>query len=520
MTAGWKTSPLRSVLLWSRRVLLWIGSTWVGVALLAGMAIYMSLASTVPVPLARALRITLFSLSESVQVELYDNWGFVAACVVLCVNLAVATVVRVRLCWRNAGAWCCHLGLIVLAVGSLWYNYRAVKGDNVTLRDRGAWSPIRHVYREDSHAVYVQRSDAAEPFQTPLKGLIPRGKPRDLLVAIAGGPGVEVRATRFLPSARMVSRWEEASPNRVPAVRLRIADGEETGTLVLSPSLPEHRQFGGSGYVMVYHAGMSKQALAKVIAPADPNQGPRMPHELALILAGPDIDPTLAVVRPDGTRWHGKLQVGKTLAVPLAKRTVRIEPLRFFQRAARVYEVAASHDEPVHPGHEHGPMHPPAPALRVDVTVGAWKRTTYVPFAAYQHLAPPQMMDLPGNRAIWLSFSREQVALPATLNVRRAEYQTYPASGIPKDYRCEVEIVSGGVRRAETLSLNHPVHVGAFQFSQGSWAENPHHPTRIFLTAATRPGLWAIWAGCALICLGMPIAFYVKPLLMKRRSGS
>jgi hypothetical protein len=142
-----------------------------------------------------------------------------------------------------------------------------------------------------------------------------------------------------------------------------------------------------------------------------------------------------------------------------------------------------------------------------------------VPFAAYEHLAPPQMIDLPGNRAVWLTFSRERIALPATLHVRRAEYQTYPASGIPKDYRCEVQIVSGGVRRSETLSLNNPVHVGAFQFSQGSWAADPHDPTQIFLIAATRPGLWAIWTGCILICLGFPIAFYVKPLLMRGRPG-
>jgi len=507
MKAAWKTSPVG-------RTLLAIGSIYLGVGLLAALTVYLSLASTVPVWLARTLGVELFSPGESVQTELYDNPGFVGACIALCVNLLVATVVRIPLRLRNAGAWCCHLGLIVLAGASLWYNHQTIKGDSVTIRDRTGWSPIRHVYRGQTYAVYVQAADDPQARQTPLKGLIPRGAPRDLDVAIQAGKGVEVRATRFLPGARVVARWGDVSPNRVPAVQLRVIDGDEAGTIVLSPSLPQHRQLGGRGYVFVYHAGLTPEALARVISPGDPNQGPGMPHDLALILTGSKIPPTLAVVRPNGSRWHGRLEVGQTLDVPLAGRTIRVEPVRFLAHAARLYELEGDD------GGDHAHAHePPGAAVRLELAVGPWKRTTYVRFAAYQHLAPPQLIDLPGNRGLWVTFSRERVALPATLQVARAEYQTYPASGIPKDYRCDVEIVSGGMRRRETLSLNNPVHVGAFQVSQGSWARDPHRPTRIFLSAATRPGLWAIWTGCVLICLGLPVAFYVKPLLARRRSA-
>jgi len=502
MNAAWRTSPIR-------KVLLRVGSTWVGVALLAVLAVYMSLASTVPKQLAAVLGVVLRAGGESVHVELYRHWPFVAACIALCLNLAVATVVRVPLRWRSLGAWCSHLGVMVLAGGSLWYTYRSVSGDSVTVRLRGGWSPIRHVYHQWKRAAYVQDAQAETAVQTPLGMLAARGAARGLDVPLAGGgDGLDIRATGFIPLARIVARWDESSPNRIPAVRLRVTDGDEAHAVVLSPSLPEHRQFGARGYVMIYHAGMGKEALAKVIAPSESDRGPGMPHDVALILTGKDIEPTLAVVRPDGPRWHGPLRVGEPLDVPLAGRTVRVEAVRFFEHAARLYELAREGGEPVHP---------PGPALRVAVTAGAWKRTTYVPFAAYQHLAAPQLIDLPGNRGVWLTFSRERTALPATLRVKRAEYQTYPASGIPKDYRCEVEIVSGGVRRAETLSLNHPIQVGAFQLSQGSWAADPHNPRQIFLIAATRPGLWAIWTGCVLICLGFPVGFYLKPLLMRRR---
>jgi hypothetical protein len=249
-----------------------------------------------------------------------------------------------------------------------------------------------------------------------------------------------------------------------------------------------------------------------------------MPYERAMLLTGREIEPTLAVVRPDGSRWHGRLEVGKVLDVPLAGRTVRIAPLRFFEHAAKVYELEPQgagqggdgrRDDGSPHDAEGGPHDLGGPVLSVTARAGDWKRTTFVPLAAYEHLAPPLLVDLPGNRAVWLGFSRRREDLPATIKVISAEYLTYPASGIPKDYRCRVEILSGGQRRPETLSLNHPVQVGAFQFSQNSWGPDPAHTLQISLGAASRPGLWAVWTGCILICLGLPIAFYVKPLLMR-----
>ena len=487
-----------------------LAGTPLGVTLLGLAAVYLSLTSTIPARLASVLGVDLFDPRD--PMELYWWPPFVTLCVALCVNLALATLLRIPLRLRHAGAWCSHAGLMALACGALWYAGRSVSGDSVAVRTRRGFSPIRYVYRKGRFAAYVTPGGAGQAAQTDLGPLVPRGEPRELDVPVAGaGDGVEIRATRFYPSATIVRRWRDASPNRVPAVQFRITDGEEAGTLVLSPSLPDCRQYGGRRYVVIYHAGITPEALAKLTTPGDPNAGPGMPHDIALIVTGRQIEPTLAVVRPDGSRWHAKMEVGKPLDVPLAGRTVRIEPVRFFEHAARVYEVG----EPggPHAGHDHAGAGIAGPVVRLDVRAGEWRRTTHVLFSAYDHLAPPQLLDLPGKRALWLSFSRPREELPATLHVRRAEYQTYPGSQIPKDYRCDIEIVAGGQRRRETLSLNHPVTVGKFQFSQGSWGGDPHDPSQIQLGAASRPGLWVIWTGCVMICLGFPVAFYVKPLL-------
>ena len=494
------------------------GSTWLGVGLLGAIVVHLSLASTLPMDFAASIGVELFDPSD--PAELYWWPPFLVLCVALCANLCVATALRVPPRWRNAGAWCSHTGLIVLALGSAWYAGHSVAGDSVSVRTRGGWTPIQHVYRKHSFAVYVTPAGQEAPRQSSLGRLVPRGGPRDLDVPVDGGAeGVEVRATRFYPRAGVVSRWADVSPNRVPAVELRITDGEEAGEIVLSPSLPDCRQYAGRGYAVIYHAGLTPEALAKMIAPGAPDGGPGMPHDIALIVTGSRIDPTLAVIRPDGSRWHGRLEVGKALDVPLAGRTVRVEPVRFLERAARLYDVETDADPA---GHDHGHHHdgPVGPVIRLEVRSGGFRRTTHVLFSAYHHLAPSQLIDLPGNQGLWLGFSRLRDALPATLQIERAEFQTYPGSQIPKDYVCQVRVSSGGISRPDTLNLNRPVEVGEFQFSQGSWAEDPHDPVQIFLTAASRPALPVIWAGCILICLGFPVAFYVKPLLLRRRASS
>jgi hypothetical protein len=497
-----------------------MGSTWLGVGLIALIAVYLALASTMPLRLAGLLGIELFSLEGSVHSELYEYPPFVGLCLALCANLLVATLLRIRPRWHNLGALCCHGGVILLALGGLWYAARSFAGDNVTVRLDEGWTPIRYVYRKESFAAYVSDPDSRQPVPTPLRGVNPR-KARVLDVLLAGvGEGVEVRATRFVPRARVVEEWRDDSPAAVAAVRIRVTDGDQTATVVLCPAAQGPQPIAGPGFLLAYRPGLDAPRLKSFLEPADANQAPAMPRPLVLILTGPRIPATLAVMRPDRSRWHGRLEPGKALDVPVAGRTVRFEALDFFTHARRAYELAAG-DSPPRPG-EPEAMPPAGPVLRAEIRVGDWRRTTHVPFfayapeAPYEQFAPPQIIDLPGGRAVKLRFSRDRVPLPATLHVRSAQYQTYPASGIPKDYRCDVEVVSGGVRRRETLSLNHPVHVGPYQFSQGTWAEDPHQPTRIFLTAASRPALPIIWAGCLLICLGLPVAFYLKPLLLGR----
>lgn len=499
-------------------------SMWVGVMAALLIVVYLAFASTMPRETASLLGITLFAPESDTHPELYAYAPFVIAVGLFLVAMVVAHVVAIPLSPRTAGAWISHAGLLVLAVGGGWYAVARQSGDSYTRLTPQGWTPVRNVYLGRTFALHVDDAggDAnVQSVQQLIEGLVPHGDPVKLDVPVARAPeGVSIRAVEFLPKARVVSHWEDISPNIIPAIELEVGDAGGAGTILLSPSLPDRRFVSGRGYVLTYNSGVTPEGLAKYTTPDDPNQGPGMPYDLAIFCTGSRIEPTLAVIRPDGTRFSAKLEVGKAIEAPLGGQTVRITPRRFYRHAVEVYGLAPA-DESVHSGGPADPHEaPPGPVLRVLVTAGDFSRETVLPFAPYGMLARPQIVDLPGNRGVLLTFSRLRSALPATVRVSDPVYHTYPGSGIPKDYVCDFRIESGGQRRVETLSLNNTVMVGDFQFSQGSWyPPGSDAPTEIVFGAATRPGLPLVWLGCWMICLGLPYAFYVKPLLMRRRAA-
>ncbi len=494
-------------------------------ASMAVMAVYLMLAASKPHLLAGVLGVSLFAPNDSVQIELFWYPPFLAMIGVFFAALIVATVVAVPLNLRNAGAWCSHIGLVALGVGSLWYVAAGQAGDSVSFRAHQGWTPVKYVYLDRSFAIYIRSSEDpnGRPMQQPLTGLIPRGPARELDAPVAEAPdGVTIRATRFVPKARIVSRWADISPNIIPAVELSLIDGNTAGTFVLSPSLPGYEHIGAKDCIVTYRPAMTPEGLTQLTTSTDANGAPGMAHDLVLVVTGSRIEPTVIVVRPDGSRWHAKLDVGKPVDAPVAGRLIRIVPRAFYRHAAKVHELAPFDEHPS--GHAHAATAnaiPAGPAVKLEIRAGDWKRETFVPFMAYEDFAPPQMIDLPGKKAIWLSFSRGRVALPATIDINSARFETYPGSTIPKDYVCDITVTAGAQVSRQTLCLNNPVTVGGFQFSQGSWTPmGAPEPSRITLGARSRPGLPIIWLGCTLICLGLPYAFYVKPLLMRRRRAA
>ncbi|MBL0926470.1 MAG: hypothetical protein IBJ11_02305 [Phycisphaerales bacterium] len=71
---------------------------------------------------------------ELTEFEWFHTAFFNALCLLICVNLTVATIRRIPLTVLSAGVWMIHSGIIILAAGSVIYFSTKVEGDTVVVR--------------------------------------------------------------------------------------------------------------------------------------------------------------------------------------------------------------------------------------------------------------------------------------------------------------------------------------------------------------------------------------------------
>lgn len=71
---------------------------------------------------------------ELTEFEWFHTWFFNLNIGLICANIIVTTLRRIRLSWLNAGVWMIHTGIIVLSIGSVIYFGRKVEGDAPIVR--------------------------------------------------------------------------------------------------------------------------------------------------------------------------------------------------------------------------------------------------------------------------------------------------------------------------------------------------------------------------------------------------
>jgi len=157
------------------------------------------------------------------------------------------------------------------------------------------------------------------------------------------------------------------------------------------------------------------------------------------------------------------------------------------------------------------------PAAQLEITAGDWSTTKLV--LKHAKVGTPEWIRMPGHGKLRVELSPRTMSLDAMIKIDRVECIPYPGSRMPRDYVTEVTVVKKESRKTGVIKLNHPVMVGPYQFSHDNWGPDPSNPLWITLGVTTRPGITWVWTGFILICVSMPYAFYVKPLLLRRLSG-
>jgi hypothetical protein len=116
-------------------LLKFFSSIWLGVILLTLLFIYCSIGSS-GVPSSPMIwrpdvwhsvrQLPAFELTEY---EWFNWWPFDLLIALICINLVVATLRRIPLDALHFGVWMIHSGIIILALGSVWYFGTKVEGE-------------------------------------------------------------------------------------------------------------------------------------------------------------------------------------------------------------------------------------------------------------------------------------------------------------------------------------------------------------------------------------------------------
>ncbi len=163
-----------------------------------------------------------------------------------------------------------------------------------------------------------------------------------------------------------------------------------------------------------------------------------------------------------------------------------------------------------------------------------WLNFHPYPLASEEYAYPgrfpyaPEQLRLPNGTAVEFLFSRRSCPLPHAIAMEGFELDTHVGG-----YTGSVATIRNYISRLRfwdreqwteptPISVNHPTEYGGLWYFQSSWDKpGPGDPTGGMsytgLGVGNREGVHVQLAGCSLVVLGMIFAFYVKPMLIRRR---
>jgi hypothetical protein len=184
--------------------------------------------------------------------------------------------------------------------------------------------------------------------------------------------------------------------------------------------------------------------------------------------------------------------------------------------------------------------------VKVNLNVAGVNQSAWVPFHTYPFRSSaenlrrfryhPTEVRLPDGRTVELVLSRRRVPLPAPVVLEDFELTTHVGgfSGQTSSIRNWTSLVrfgkDGGWTDPLRVSVNDPVEFGGFWYFQAQW--DPPMASRFagdppsaglnytVLGVGNRHGVLVQLIGCAIAVTGMLYAFYVKPVLRRRRRAT
>lgn len=493
-------------------------SVWFGITLLTLILVYSSLFSAYA-PARWEVEMT--------DMQTFAHPFFVVLCALFFAAIATTTLVRSRWTWVNAGSVTAHLGLLILTLGATTYFSSKIEG-NVLLQ-----SPLIAVRDTTAPQAGVLGRLPAYAGATWARLLPNQMQPVQLEVLSVEGEGLDV-AQRATVRVHVAGRQPE-----VVTLDDNRGTWQSVGTLqlALAGSPPERTFYDDQGATLYFRHLASGQEIVR--------QVPKLPiyHERYLIgpegelldsdgnsirrhrprprirMAGWDIRTTwferwdMPLVVESGNELPYRVEI--TGYVPFVTGTQRrlgtdgrqrdvpvLMPLRqrrgdSLARSSSAIRVRISSPEGVEP---------------------AWGDSQWVMFSQFPHLgAQPLEITLPGTQDRWqLIYSRKRHSLGATVTATKLTVDHFPGMRSVKSWHSDIAVQSpaGHVDYA-TVQTNETQNIAGWTLYQSGFAEDGWSWT--ILGVGNRKGMLLMNIGWIIVTLGCLYAFYVKPVLLRRR---
>jgi len=275
---------------------------------------------------------------EMTELQFYSWWPLRLILLLFVINMIWATIRRIEFRWLNIGVLTVHTGIVVMALGSIFYGKLKVEGDTILFRqDLGG--PIEGVFYDVVEpAIYFRYRSAsamAPAPDLPRYNDYPAGELDIELLSASNsrdflGDIIQARVVGFYGYANLHQHWKETDPaglsvqERNPLVEVALGTREQVVTQWQEPliaAVPSKRVLRQPEWAFEVLAGISDRRLKDLMADVD------APHGLVIELPALDDQGNPDLSQPPIFREAFAIEQGQTIEVPEHDLTITAEAI-------------------------------------------------------------------------------------------------------------------------------------------------------------------------------------------------
>jgi ABC-type transport system involved in cytochrome c biogenesis permease subunit len=423
--------------------------------------------------------------AAAAQREFYGTTWFALLLSLLGANVLFSMLKRWPWRLHHAGFVTAHVGILLLLVGSLF-----------TLR-----------FGIDGRLALVEGDSASEIAlpQRTLSVSLPRGESKAIPLGNAGefwgedryrlAPELELVLTRHQPHVAYREHLQDG-PGGAPLLEYHLEGGfgRQDGALLADDPGRHRAEFGPIHFVFARAAdAQARERL--LVAGAGQSQ--------AVFVADAKGQVHYALSSRKGSTARGIVDVGKPIPTPWMDLTLVVDAVR---PSVRVERHLAAQKPPSDEAQR-------LPAVEVRVDAGG---TAGEP--AWIAWGEERAFSAGAGATARVAFADARSALPFRLTLLDFESKKYPGTAMPASYESRVRVDDPERGSFEALiAMNRPLHHRGYTLFQSSFAEGERMTSVLAVSRA--PGLPLVYAGTALLLIGVAWMFYVKPWLARRRGA-